>query len=84
MKTHKVLDTIISRTHIECIDTGTENNPLVVKIVWYNHGCHRRIIAKYQDIASVLCFLLDFANAHLGWETPETKIAWAKNYAKGG
>lgn len=81
MKQQKLLSVVHGGTRFECFQTENKNNPYTVKLVWYDRGWHRRIIAKYANFSSVLAFLLDFENARLGWADPETKVKFAKEIA---
>lgn len=81
MKQQKVLSVMHGSTRIECIQVDRKTNPFIIRLVWYSEGkCHRRIMNKYADFASVLAYLLDFENAHLANATPEQKLAWARQY----
>ena len=56
-KTRKVLDIHENGTHIVCIRTADRYNHYKVYKVWAGH---RKLLVKYGDFISVICFLKDF------------------------
>lgn len=73
--TKKVLNICLDGCHIECIRTEDKRNPFRVYKVFCGH---RKLIARYGDFLSVICFIKDFYIAGADtMNTPEL-IQWAK------
>lgn len=53
-KTRKVLEVSDGSYQFVCIKTDEEINPYRLYRTWWDMGKHRKLIAKYADIGSVL------------------------------
>ena len=90
MKTQKVLD-LCCGIHLVCIRTLSVNghypaNPYRLYILYHarnRHGYptqHRKCIAKYGDMASILCMIKDMYIDYVQDLQIENVVAWCKQY----
>lgn len=61
MKQRKILEINDSGLHLICIKTDESVNPYRLYDVWYDLGTHKKLIAKYADLASVLAHIPQIA-----------------------
>ena len=61
MKTRKVLEVSDGNMQFVCIKTDEAMNQYRLYRVWWDAGHHRKLIEKYADMASVMCWLRDYA-----------------------
>ena len=55
MTTIKVMEVHANGHHLECIKDNSQTvNPYRLYKVWWDCGKHRKLIAKYADIVSVM------------------------------
>lgn len=60
--TRKVMTINEKGLHLECIkDNSDKVNPYRLYRVWWDQGNHRRLIAKYADMNSILYAVLQVA-----------------------
>ena len=60
--TRKVMTINEKCLHLECIkDDSDKVNPYRLYLVWWDQGNHRRLIAKYADMNSILYAVLQVA-----------------------
>lgn len=59
MKQRKIMEINEGRWHLVCIKAEGVNNPYRLYRVWWDGGNHRKLLAKYADIESIMCWLYD-------------------------
>lgn len=87
METHKVLD-ICDYIHLVCIkiDNETELNPYrlyieyPVKNKYGYYTTHKKQIAKYGNMASILCMVKDMYIEFMQHKSINQILAWCKEY----
>ena len=69
MKTVKIAEIFLGSGYAATCIKHTEDrtNPYWLYLEWYNMGKHRKLIAKYADMVSVLCHI---TNYYRGEATP--------------
>lgn len=60
-KTHKVLELQDNGLHFTVIHHRDDQvNPYWLYNNWYDNGEHRRLVSKYADMKSCLCYIVQF------------------------
>lgn len=79
-KTYQIMSMNDNGFSVKVIKVVGDNNPYHVYRVWRGH---RRLIAKYGDYFSVICFLHDIYRWGMDTVPVNELVEWAKNYHKG-
>lgn len=75
-RVHQVMDMSNQGFSIKVLyDSEDKNNPYRVYRVWYGH---RRLLVKYADYYSVICFLHDIYREGMDTATVSDLIEWTK------
>lgn len=57
----KIMDINEQGIHLVCIkDTDAKGNPYRLYQITYDNGWHRRMIAKYENFASIMYHIAEF------------------------
>lgn len=67
-KTHKVMDIQCGKKQYFCIEDRSKVNWYYLYEKWYDNGWHRKRIAEYADMSSVLMHLLQINYLKLSWD----------------
>lgn len=57
MKQKKIMEVNDSGLHLVCMKTDDPHNPYRLYDVWHDMGKHQKLIVKYADFESVICWL---------------------------
>lgn len=69
MKTQKVMDILLHGKFYVCIlDMEAKRNPYKLYEKWYDMGWHRKKLAEYGDMDSVLMHILQIRHPVLSWD----------------
>lgn len=81
-KTKKILDVNTGSAHLICIQSldRSDWNPYRVYLVTFVPGAgnRKRLLIKYGDLVSVLCFIKDFYLDGIDTRTAQDILTWAK------